>query len=444
MTYEETTDWLFTQLPVYQRQGAAAMKKDLTNIRLLLAELGNPHEKLRCVHIGGTNGKGTVAHLIAAALQSNGHSVGLYTSPHYLDFRERIKINGLYISKETVVERVNYMQDMIARIRPSFFEITVALAFDYFAAQKVDWAVIEVGLGGRLDSTNVIDPVLSVITNISKDHTQFLGDTLPEIAREKAGIIKPGRPVVIGETQLETEGVFREVANQPARPDGTLEEGAVPIYFADRLWSPGLADQTLTHSYLNFAPFGQENYGLDYAIEETSPQITLNATTAFCALQILHGQHGYQLLDHELLSAWTNLRKLTGLMGRWQYLSHRPRIIVDSAHNEGGLRSATEKLKALADGPEGEGLHIVLGVVNDKDLTTVLPLFPKAASYYFVQASIERALPAGNLAAVAAQYGLLGKVYSSVEAGLEVAKATASQNEVIYVGGSIFTAAEVL
>lgn len=410
------------------------MKKDLTNIRLLLAELGNPHEKLRCVHIGGTNGKGTTAHLIAAALQANGHRVGLYTSPHYIDFRERIKINGVYISKERVVERIESMQDMIVRIQPSFFEITVALAFDYFADQAVDWAVIEVGLGGRLDSTNVIDPVLSIITNISKDHTQFLGDTLPEIASEKAGIIKAGRPVVIGETQSETTAVFRIMANKVA----------VPIYFADQLWASELIDQTFTHTYIRFSSRSHASQSQTYAIEETSPQISLNATTAFCALQLLHGQNGYDLLGHELNDAWSNLRKNTALMGRWQYISHQPRIIVDSAHNEGGLRAATHQLQQLATGPDGKGLHIVLGVVKDKDLASVLPLMPKSATYYFVQAAIQRALPAGDLAATAATYDLYGQVYSSVKAGLEVAKATAAKDELIYVGGSIFTAAEVL
>lgn len=434
MTYQETIEWLFTRLPVYQRQGAAAMKKDLTNIRLLLTAIGNPQDQLRCVHVGGTNGKGTTAHLIAAGLQANGHRVGLYTSPHYLDFRERIKINGVYIPEERVVANVEAMLELIETVRPSFFEITVALAFGYFAAEKVDWAVIEVGLGGRLDSTNVIDPVLSVITNISKDHTQFLGTTLPEIAYEKAGIIKAKKPVIIGETQVETSLVYRKKAL----------ETASPIYFADQLWQTKVTKQTPTHSYLSIQPKG---YGLTpklFPVGDTSPHIALNANTAFCALQLLHGQDNYQLMDHELWEGWSDIRERTALFGRWQQLSQLPRIIADSAHNEGGLQLAMESLKKLGSGPDGEGIHIVLGVVNDKDLAAVLPLFPKLAIYYFVQASIERALPATVLAATAKEYGLEGSVYSSVTAGLEVAKATVSKTETIYVGGSIFTAAEVL
>lgn len=410
------------------------MKKDLTNIRLLLAELGNPERQLRCIHVGGTNGKGTTAHLIAAALQSAGFRVGLYTSPHYEDFRERIKINGQYIPEEEVVADVEAMRDLMSRVRPSFFEITVAMAFDYFARQRVDWAVVEVGLGGRLDSTNVIDPVLSVITNISKDHVQFLGDTLPKIAGEKAGIIKAGRPVVIGETQLETTEVFRRKAS---------EVGA-PIYFADQLWQTKLSGQSASMSALSISPARHSVSPFKVDVQDGSPHLPLNANTAFTALQLLHGlKAGYELKDEELKRGWAELKTRTAFFGRWQRLSERPLVIADSAHNEGGLKAAMEKLHELTSNGKAQ-LHLVIGVVDDKDLAGVLPLFPKQATYYFVNADIPRALPAASLAATALTYGLVGKVYSTVAAGLEVAKATAKADDVVYVGGSIFTTAEVL
>lgn len=366
MTYQETTDWLFAQLPVYQRQGKTAMKKDLTNIRALLDFLGNPHEKLRCVHVGGTNGKGTTAHLIAAGLQAGGKQVGLYTSPHYVDFRERIKINGTFISEGAVVTGVEAMQDIIKEIQPSFFELTVALAFDYFARQKVDWAVIEVGLGGRLDSTNVITPALSVITNISKDHTQFLGDTLPQIAYEKAGIIKAGIPVVIGETQAETKPVFINKA---------LEVNA-SISFADQFYQAELsASENDLFCYRVLDLLSNRPVKPDFCFESNAPHLHLNLVTALAALHQLHaGDNNYQLAYDELASQWVHLQEHTKFINRFYKIGKSPIIYVDSGHNAGGLVASMEYLKQRLQQSPATKLHIVIGVVSDKDLASILPL----------------------------------------------------------------------
>ncbi|WP_116127380.1 bifunctional folylpolyglutamate synthase/dihydrofolate synthase [Lewinella sp. IMCC34183] len=410
MTYTETLDFLFTRLPMYQRVGDSAMKKDLTNIRLLLAELAHPERQLRCVHVAGTNGKGTVSHLIAAALRAHGFTVGLYTSPHYQDFRERIKVDGTFIPEDEVVRFTQQMLPAIARIQPSFFEITVAMAFDYFARTQVQWVVVEVGLGGRLDSTNVIDPVLSVITNIGYDHMQFLGNTLPEIAGEKAGIIKSGRPVVIGETQPETEEVFRSVAR---------ERGA-PIRFADQ----------------------EERRA--FPTDLRGPFADRNLQTAWTALREL-GKTGDLSLDTDRVDyAFNHVHDLTYYVGRWQTLSdHGPLVLADSAHNGEGLRPVLERLREEISQRAGR-LHIVLGVVNDKDLSKALPLFPVEGIYYFVKADIPRGLPATALRAAAADYGLVGEAYDSVGAGYRAAVAAAAPEDVVFVGGSIFTVAEVL
>lgn len=430
MTYPETVEWLYGQLPVYQRQGGAALKKDLTNIRALLTALGDPHLGLRCVHVGGTNGKGTVSHLLAAALQSGGRRVGLYTSPHYIDFRERIRINGDYVSEEFVVTSVEAMRAVIVDIRPSFFEFTVAMAFQYFAEQSVDWAVIEVGLGGRLDSTNVITPRLSVITNISKDHVEFLGNTLPAIATEKAGIIKAGVPVVIGQTHPETEAVFRQKA----------QAEDAPIHFADRLWSLQRSGFEKGISQLIYTQNGTDHPQI-VEVAGRSPHLHLNVRTALTALSVLRSQ-GVELPTPTGLSEqWRRLPALTGFFGRFQVIGTEPTLIIDSAHNEGGLRDTFEYLaKSVGAGR----LHVVLGVVNDKDLTTILPLFPQRAAYYFVNAKIARARPAAELARLAQDHGLRGGVYSSVAAGLAVAFDTAAPADTVYVGGSIFVAAEAL
>lgn len=415
---------------MFQRQGGPAMKKDLTNTRRLLEELGHPERRLRVIHVGGTNGKGSTAHLLAAALQSGGKQVGLYTSPHYKDFRERIKINHTLVSEAFVVDFIDSIREAAAEIRPSFFEMTVAMAFEYFAQEEVDWAVIEVGLGGRLDSTNVVDPVLSVITNISKDHVQFLGDTYPQIAYEKAGIIKPSRPVVIGKSHPETDPVFLEKARK---------ENA-PIVFADQLWKAEATGETAEHTSYE-TKLKERVVFDDLRVNLHGPFQAENIQTALSALHVLHGlKVGFVLNEEALRSTWKNLKGLTYYIGRWQVLERSPMVLVDSAHNPGGIEVVMERLNQLS----APHLHMVIGVVEDKDLSSILPLFPKRATYYFVKADIPRGLPASELAAIAAQYGLVGGVYSSVAAGYEVAKASAEPTDVVFVGGSIFTVAEVL
>lgn len=410
------------------------MKKDLTNIRILLDWLGNPHEQLRCVHVAGTNGKGTTCHLLAAALQAHGQSVAMYTSPHYKDFRERIKINAEFISEEAVVDFVGRLRASGLSIEPSFFEITVAMAFDYFARQQPDWCIIEVGLGGRLDSTNVITPVLSVITNIGLDHTQFLGETLPEIAGEKGGIIKPGVPVIIGETQQETTEVFKALARA----------NRSQLIFADQAYDINLVGMRGIDNlkYFSIGLPGAEA-GLIIGSDLDGPHLSKNLLTAYAALLLLHG-NGFEVSGKSIQFGWKQVTESTYYLGRWQVLQQRkPFCIADSAHNNEGLIPVIERLVDM-----GQPLHIVLGVVNDKDLNKALPLFPKDATYYFVKADIPRGLPAEELQATAKAYGLNGEVYASVSAGYERAKVDARAREttdgVVFVGGSIFTVAEVL
>ena len=429
MNYSETLTYLYEQLPMFQRVGSAAFKKDLTNIRELLAVLGNPETKFASIHVGGTNGKGSVTHLLGAALQAGGYKTGLYTSPHYKDFRERIKINGEYVSRKFVVDFVDRIQPELARISPSFFEITVAMAFQYFAEQKVDIAVVEVGLGGRLDSTNVLKPELAVITNISYDHQQFLGDTLPEIAGEKAGIIKAGIPVVIGETQQATAQVFRDKAR----------EVDAPLVFADQLFQVKQLKQDFSYSYFDVRRQHQP-YTSELLVNLHGPYQQLNIQTALAALEVWQMHQTERFLPFSAIQeGWANLRDMTRFQGRWQVLSEQPRVMVDSAHNEGGLKAIMDQLNAVP----GQ-LHIVMGVVNDKKLDDVLPLFPKTAKYYFAKADIPRGLPAEDLQQTAALFDLKGRTYTSVRNALKAAKRAASTEDTIFVGGSIFTVAEVL
>ena len=391
MNYPETLDWLYTQLPMFQRQGAVAMKKDLTNTRLLLESVGNPERKLKVIHVGGTNGKGSTAHLIASVLQASGARVGVYTSPHYKDFRERIKINGELVSEVFVVDFIEAIQEQAASIQPSFFELTVAMAFQYFAVEEVDWAVIEVGLGG---------------------------------------IIKPGKPVIIGETHPETIDVFRKKA---------LETKS-RILFADQIWhcTEVSNDEEHTIYQCGFGK-GQPDHAT-YKVNLHGPFQALNLQTALTALYELHALGEITLLPALLEKGFATLKSETYYIGRWQLLGKDPLMITDSAHNVGGLKPVLAQLQKIASGQ----LHIVIGVVNDKDLAGVLPLFPKNARYYFVKADIPRGLPAAELAATAATYGLVGQVYSSVAAGFEVAQDTAEAEDTIFLGGSIFTVAEVL
>ena len=410
-SFKQCLDFLYTQLPMYQRVGPAALKKDLTNIIKLCDHLDNPEKKIASVHIAGTNGKGTVTHMIAAAIASKHLRVGMYTSPHYMDFRERIKINNELIQKKAVTRFVRENMAAIAAIKPSFFEITVAMAFDYFAQQKVDIAIIETGIGGRLDSTNVITPLLSIITNISLDHQQMLGNTLNNIAREKAGIIKKNIPVLIGEKQDDVLSIFIKKAAAKKAP------------------------LTIASTRLN----SDEKKVLADLLR--APYQLKNIITSISALKLLSKEvPKYTYNRKSAILSFTQLREKVYYLGRWQTLSKKPLIITDSAHNQAGL---TEVISALtkADYPQ---IHFVLGFVNDKKLDTILQLFPKDALYYFAKANIPRGLDAQNLKNQASLQGLNGKAYASVKFALSAAKKKVKKEELIYVGGSIFTAAEVM
>lgn len=405
MNYQETTNWMFNQLPMYQLQGASAYKEDLTNIKVLAMHLGNPQNELKCIHVAGTNGKGSTSHMLASVLQEAGYKVGLYTSPHLKDFRERIKINGKEISEDFVCEFVAKHKDFFEANDMSFFEMSVGLAFDYFAFEKTDIAIIEVGLGGRLDATNIITPLVSVITNIDLDHTQFLGNTPALIAGEKAGIIKPNVPVVIGEYTNETQPVFLAKA----------EENKAPIYFAADLVTD---------------VFPSDLIG-DYQFH--------NKKTVQQTIAVLNSQNEFKVLDESLKAGLLNVVKNTGLQGRWQQLGENPKIICDTAHNKHGLAVVMDQIQKETY----ESLHIVLGVVNDKDLDSILPLFPTKAQYYFCRPDSSRGLATEILKEAAKNYNLLGQKYDSVAEAFAAAKQNATENDFIYVGGSTFVVAEL-
>ncbi len=426
MNYKETLDYLYQQLPMYHRVGAVAFKKDLTNTLALCAHLDNPQQKFQSVHVGGTNGKGSTSHLLAATLQEAGYKVGLYTSPHYKDFRERIKINGKYISQKYVIDFVENNKTQFETIQPSFFEMTVAMAFAYFAEAKVDIAIIEVGLGGRLDSTNIISPVLSVITNISYDHMAMLGDTLPQIAAEKAGIIKPNIPVIIGETQPEVANVFIEKAAQQN----------TNIIFADNSYFIDYQLDGYAFAKKEGSPFGK--YYLDGGLGRGLFQ-EKNLVTVLQSIEMLN-RLGFGLTREHLQAALFDLFKKVRFMGRWQKLGESPLIIADSGHNEAGVLSAIEQLKTL----KYNQLHLITGFVNDKDVTKILELYPREAIYYFAKANIPRGLDAVILQQNALEKGLNGKAYSSVKNALRAAKRQAVPDDLILVLGSIFVVGEVL
>jgi dihydrofolate synthase/folylpolyglutamate synthase len=426
-SYPETLSFLFEQLPMFQRVGPTAFKKDLTNIRALCEALGQPQERLRTIHIAGTNGKGSTAHMLASVLQTAGLKVGLYTSPHYRDFRERININGALMSEEAVVGFVEEHEALFSDIKPSFFEITVAMAFDYFARERVDWAVVEVGMGGRLDSTNILMPELCVITNISYDHMQFLGETLPEIAGEKAGIIKPKVPVVISETQEEIQDVFLHKANQ-------LE---APIIFADQQYEARLVQTGLELTTYDvyregkcvFEQLELNAYG-DY--QRKNLQAVLQASEWLQSKQLISEQ--------QLRTGLRELRKRTRFLGRWQVLGRNPLTLCDSAHNEAGIKLAMEELERL----DYQQMHIVYGMVNDKDPDKILKLLPASARYYFAKPDIPRGLEAEALQQAAKKAGLNGTKFISVADALQAAQSEAKPEDLIYVGGSIFVIAEVV
>ena len=406
MTYKETLDWMFNKLPMYQTQGATAYRKDITNTVLLANHLGNPEKLLKCIHVAGTNGKGSTSHLLASVLQEAGYKVGLYTSPHLKDYRERITINGQPIAEEYVCDFINTNKSFFEANELSFFEMSVGLAFDYFAAAKTDINIIEVGMGGRLDSTNIITPLVSVITNIGLDHTQFLGDTLKAIASEKAGIIKPNIPVVIGEYVIETKPVFEAKANE------THSE----IYFASDLVQEDYPSALLG----------------DYQYH--------NKKTVLQTLKVLQEKQLLSVSEEAIKKGFLNVIKNTNLQGRWQQLGENPKIICDTAHNTHGLSIVLNQLKK----EKFDQLHIVLGVVNDKNLEEILPLFPKKAKYYFCKPNIPRGLEAEILAARAKDFGLKGKICYSVSNAYANATKKATSNDFIYVGGSTFVVAEIL
>jgi dihydrofolate synthase / folylpolyglutamate synthase len=424
--YQQTLDFLYSQLPMFHRIGAAAFRKDLTNTLALMDFLEHPHRHYPCIHVGGTNGKGSTAHMLAAILQARGLKTGLYISPHYRDFRERIKVNGKYVARQFVIDFIEQMKPLIEKIQPSFFELTVGMAFEYFKQQKVDVAIIEVGMGGRLDSTNVINPVLSVITNIGWDHMQFLGDTLPLIASEKAGIIKAGIPVVIGETQPETAPVFKQKAS----------EMEAEITFADQHYSAILQAEDFEKSIFEVSKDGLSNQ--PYALQAHGPFQRKNLCTVLQAVEKMPVDWGIK--PEHVHTGLAELRSRTRFMGRWQFLQQAPRVLCDSAHNEDGLREVMERLLQL----DFSQLHIVMGVVRDKDLGKMLDLFPKNANYYFAKPDIPRGLEAKDLQAQAQGKGLLGKTYTSVRNALKAAKRHSQPDDLIYVGGSTFVVAEVI
>lgn len=408
MDYQSTLSYLYNSTPMFQHVGSSAYKEGLENTIALNGHLGHPHRAFRSIHVAGTNGKGSCSHTIAAILQEAGYRVGLYTSPHLVDFRERIRINGRPIPEEYVVRFVEEERRFFEPLHPSFFELTTAMAFRYFADEKIDVAVIETGLGGRLDCTNIIYPDLCIITNISLDHTQFLGSTLTRIAREKAGIIKNGIPVVIGETTPETKPVFQEQA----------QKVNAPIYFAEEN--------------------GREDYpGMEYELKGFYQK--KNSRTILTALPLLE-EAGYRLDEQSVRSGFAHVIELTGLMGRWQKLQDHPTLICDTGHNVGGITYIVEQLKQQTF----HNLHIIIGMVSDKDIQGVLALLPKDAVYYFTQACVKRALPATELQKLAASIGLKGDCHPDVPSAVRAAQEKSLPEDFIFVGGSSFIVADLL
>ena len=406
MNYKKTVDWMFNQLPMYQNIGKSAYKEDLTNTILLAKYLGNPERNLNCIHVAGTNGKGSSSHMLASILQESGYKVGLYTSPHLKDYRERIKINGKEISEKFVVDFISKHKKFFEENELSFFEMTVGLAFDYFEKSTIDIAIIEVGMGGRLDSTNIITPLISVITNIGLDHTQFLGDTLSLVANEKAGIIKRDIPVVIGEYVNETKPVFISKAN----------ECKSEIYFASDLVKEIYPSELLG----------------DYQIS--------NIKTVIQTIRVFQSQNKFKVSEENIKNGLLHVIKNTGLQGRWQQLLENPLVICDTAHNKHGLEIVLKQIQKQ----KFEQLHFVFGVVNDKDLDSILSLFPKNAKYYFCKPNIPRGLDPGILRDKCHEYQLCGLVFESVSSAYENAVKNANTNDMVFIGGSTFVVAEIL
>ncbi len=427
MEYTETVEYLYACLPMYQKIGSAALKKDLTNTRLLLEALGNPQDSFKTIHVAGTNGKGSTAHTLAAILQSAGYKTGLYTSPHLKHFTERIKVDGKEMAESAVVDFVQKMKGNIEAIRPSFFEVTVAMAFDNFAREGVDVAVIETGLGGRLDSTNIILPQLAIITNIGFDHQAILGDTLEAIASEKAGIIKSKTPVVIGEDQPSIQHVFIDKA----------AEMNAPIYFADKVFEVKVVDSGNDGFKVDI--YRQNKIWMkDLLVSLAGIYQLKNVPGILKGVEVLR-QIGYQLPEIAVKHGFSQVKLLTGLKGRWQILQEAPLVVCDTGHNEAGIKYIVEHLSAL----NRKDLYVVFGVANDKALDPILALLPKEAFYYFCQAQVPRALAATELAEQARRFGLKGKVVPDVNIAINEAKTMASEDSVVFIGGSNFVVAEI-
>lgn len=428
MTYEETIQYLFNSAPLFQHVGGAAYKEGLSTTHILDAHFNHPHNQYKTIHVAGTNGKGSCAHTIAAILQHTGLKVGLYTSPHLVDFRERIRINGEMMPQQYVIDFVEEERSFFEPLHPSFFELTTALAFKYFAEQHVDVAVIEVGLGGRLDCTNIISPILSVITNISFDHTQFLGNTLAQIASEKAGIIKHKVPVIIGECNAETRPVFEHKAHEVEAPILFAEDNkeVLSSEFSD------LFGHKLRH-------YTTRSFGDIYG-ELTGECQIKNANTILCALHSL--SKIFSVTHEDITYAFEHVCEMTGLRGRWQILQEHPTIICDTGHNTGGWQYLAHQLAQIAT--SGNKLHIVFGMASDKDIERVMSTLPHEACYYWTKASVKRATSEQTIANIATKYDLHGKTYSNVARAYEAAVNNASTNDYIYVGGSSFIVADLL
>lgn len=429
MNYKETLDFLYNNLPMYQRMGKAAYKANLDNTLKLDKALGHPHRSFKSIHVAGTNGKGSVSHMLASVFQASGYKTGLYTSPHLLDFRERIRLNGKPIGEDEVSKFVNSIKPSIKTLDPSFFEITVAMAFDYFARQKVDIAIIETGLGGRLDSTNIITPEVSVITNISIDHTEFLGTSLHEIAAEKAGIIKPGVPVLLGSCNPDLYPVFETVA---AKNSCRLFKSSDTREFKYRM-------ETIENR--SMIRFRNKENKLDesWEIDLLGSYQQENLSTALKVIDLMN-EIGWKLPVHKVSEGLLTIAKSTGLRGRWEILGANPKIVGDTAHNEAGIREVVKQLKHIP----AKRLRIIWGMVNDKSLESILPLLPVNAEYYFTAASIPRAMNALTLSEKGNSFGLEGKVFTDVGSAIEASLSDADKEDVIFIGGSTFVVADAL
>ncbi len=429
MDYQQTIDYLYSRLPMFSHIGSAAYKKDLHNTVELCKALGNPQQQFKSIHIAGTNGKGSTSHMLAAILQQAGYKTGLYTSPHLVDFRERIKVNGKMVSEAFVVDFVERTKQLTETVQPSFFELTVAMAFDCFAREKVDIAVIETGLGGRLDSTNIITPILSVITNIGYDHMNILGDTLEEIAFEKAGIIKDNIPVIIGSYTEDTKKVFEKKIN----------ETKSYVLYADRKYNS--LNISINNKYLCCDVTDTVNSCTEhFTLDLNGLYQVKNLQAVLCAEGILI-QQGFAISNEAEKYALAHVKELTGLHGRWEVIGESPTLVLDVAHNEDGMRQVTEQLSIISD--QFDKLHIVTGMVKDKDIDRVLALLPKAAAYYFTNAHIPRALPAAEMQQKAKAFELNGDVFDDVNDAIAAAKQKASPKDLILVCGSVFVVGEV-